>query len=134
MVLPIALSTLAVVLIAVGALAALLFVGGLIAMSRRDRRRAGVYAEHVAAANQALEEARAADKGWNPQTMETAARNALAEARPGFQAEHLHLVLVDDRPGMTDDRAHFMAVGPDGEARIVLTRMEGGDWTSERVE
>lgn len=134
MVLPIALSTLAVILIVVGAVAALLFVGGLIAVARFNRRRQGAYAEHVAAANEALEQARAVDKGWQRDAMEAAARRGLAEARPDFQAESLHLVLVDDRPGVMDDRAQFMAVGAGGEARIELSRMEGGDWVTERVE
>ena len=41
--------------------------------------------------------------------MERAAREAVAEARPGSDYE-LYLVLVDDRPGVEEDRAQFMAV------------------------
>jgi hypothetical protein len=42
-------------------------------------------------------------------------------------------VLVDDRPGIEEDRAHFVAVGPDGRARVILAR-EGDRWIAERVE
>jgi hypothetical protein len=42
-------------------------------------------------------------------------------------------VLVDDRPGVSEDRAHFMAVGADGAARVILAR-EGDRWIAERVE
>jgi hypothetical protein len=64
--------------------------------------------------------------------MEDAARKAVAEARPGWSYDELHLVLVDDRPGVAEDRAHFMAVGDDGEARVLLAR-QGDDWIAERV-
>jgi hypothetical protein len=40
---------------------------------------------------------------------------------------------VDDRPGTEQDRAHFVAVAPDSESRVVLTR-EGDRWVVERVE
>jgi hypothetical protein len=130
---PLAVSTLAIVFIAIGGVMLLCFIGGLIAVRVRDRRQAGAYAEHVAAADQALEQARAADRGWNRELMEAAAREALQESRPGWAYRDLHLVLVDDRPGVDDDRAHFVATADDGEARIILGR-HGDRWTAERVE
>jgi hypothetical protein len=130
---PLAVSTFAIVLIAVGAVLLLFFIGGLLGVRARDRRQAGSYTEHVAAADQALEQARAADRGWNRELMEAAARAALAESRPGWSYEHLHLVLVDDRPGVAEDRAQFVAMGGDGEARIILER-RGDSWAAERVE
>ena len=36
---------------------------------------------------------------------EEAARRALEEQEPGFAYDELHLVLVDDRPGVSEDRA-----------------------------
>ena len=48
--------------------------------------------------------------------MEGVARSALSESRPDFSFGDLQLVLVEDRPGMEEDRAHFVALGPDGEA------------------
>ena len=131
--LPIALSTLEIVLIVFCSLVVLFFIGGLLGALSRDRRRAGSYAEHVAAADAALEQARAADLGWDREVMETAAREALEGSRPGWSYEELHLVLVDDRPGVAEDRAQFVAVAGDDEARIFLGR-QGERWAAERVE
>ena len=130
---PFAISTLGIVAIVVGVLVVLFFIGGLIAVSVRARRQGDTFAEHVRAADEALERARAADRGWHRDTMEDAARAAIAESRPGWPYEDLHLVLVDDRPGVEEDRAHFMAVGPDGQARVVLAR-QGERWVAEQVD
>jgi hypothetical protein len=130
---PLGTSTLAIVLIAVGVVLLLFFIGGVLAVRARDRRQAGSYADHVAAADQALEQARAADRGWNRELMEAAAREGLQQARPGWSYRELHLVLVDDRPGVAEDRAHFVAMGDDGEARVILGR-RGDRWAVERVE
>jgi hypothetical protein len=59
-------------------------------------------------------------------------QRALDEQRPGFTAERLELVLVDDPPGVTEDRAHFLASGPDGEVRVVLARSDAG-WAAQSV-
>jgi hypothetical protein len=130
---PIAVSTLAIVLIVVGAVILLAFILGLLGARARDRRQAPSYEEHVAAADQALEEARAADKGWHREAMEQVARGALEESRPGWNYRVLHLVFVEDRPGVEEDRAHFVAVADDGEARVILARQAAG-WVAERVE
>jgi hypothetical protein len=130
---PIAVSTLAIVLIALGVVILIAFILGLLGARARDRHQAPSYEEHVAAADQALEEARAADKGWHRDSMEQVARQALEESRPGWQYRRLYLVLVDDRPGVGEDRAHFVAVGNDDEARVVIARQADG-WTAERVE
>jgi hypothetical protein len=108
----------------------LVLIGGIVAIRRRDRLQAGSYAEHVRAADQALEQARATDRGWDRATMEEVARKAVAEARPGWGFDELHLVLVDDRPGVTEDRAHFVAMGGGDELRVVLARRNGG-WVAE---
>jgi hypothetical protein len=126
-------STLAIVLIAVGAVIVIAFILGLLGARARDRRQAPSYEAHVAAADQALEEARATDKGWRREAMEEVARGALAESRPGWQYRQLHLILVDDRPGVGEDRAHFVAIADDGEARVILSR-EGDRWVAERIE
>jgi hypothetical protein len=131
--LPIALSTLGIILIVLGAIVLIFLIGGVIAVVTRSRRQAGVYAEHVAAADSALEQARAADKGWHRETMEEVARAAIAESRPGWDYDELHLVFVDDRPGVTEDRAHFVAMARDGEARVILAR-DDDRWVAERVE
>jgi hypothetical protein len=126
-------STLAVILIIVGVALVAVFVGGLLAARSRERAGAAHYAQHVAAADRALEAARAADRGWDRALLEEAARAALREQRPDFAFDELMLILVDDRPGVTEDRAQFAAIGGDGEARVVLVRGEQG-WGAERVE
>jgi hypothetical protein len=126
-------SALVIVLIVLAAILLALFIGGLLESRRRAAAGAGDYARRVAAADQALEQARAADKGWDRAVLEDTARQALAAERPDWRYGDLHLVLVDDRPGVTEDRAHFMAVGEDGEIRVVLVRREAG-WAPERVE
>jgi hypothetical protein len=129
---PIALSTLGLVFLIIGALMLVFFIGGLVAVSVRSRREAGSYERHVRDADRALEVARAGDRGWDRGMMEGVARSALSDSRPDFSFGDLHLVLVEDRPGMDEDRAHFVAVGPDGETRVILGR-QGGAWIAESV-
>jgi Flp pilus assembly protein TadB len=131
---PIAISTLAIVLIAIAAVIGLLLLLGFLGARARDRRQAGSWAQHVAEADSALAQARATDRGWERTTMEQAARTALDQERPGWPYGGLHLVLVDDRPGIDEDRAHFVAVGDGGdEARVVLARA-GDRWSAESVD
>ncbi len=127
-------SVLAIVLIVVGVLLVLLFIGGLAAARRREVEGAGQYAEHVAAADSALEEARAADRGWDRDLLEDLVRRALAERRPGWRVDALHLVLVDDRPGVAEDRAHFVAEGGGNSAQVVVERSHEGSWSVAEVE
>ena len=127
------LSTLGIILIVIGVLVVLFAIGGAVAVVKRSRAQDATFAEHVEAADSALEQARALDKGWHRDTMEEAARAAIGESRPGWSFDDLHLVLVDDRPGVSEDRAHFMAMGADGSARVILAR-EGDRWIAERVE
>lgn len=128
-----ALSTLAIILIVIGAIVVLFAIGGAIAVAKRSRQQDATFGEHLEAADAMLEQARAADRGWHRDTMEAAARDAIAQSRPGWDYDDLHLVLVDDRPGVNEDRAHFMAVGAGGQARVILAR-QGDTWIAERVE
>ena len=127
-----ALSTRAIVLIAFGALLAILFVAGFVAARRHA---AGPEVEdHIRAADRALEQARASDRGWDRDNMTQAAGQAIAERRPEYEWETIALVLVEDRPGVAEDRAQLLASGPHGECRVVLARREGGEWFAELVE
>jgi len=131
---PLAISTLAIVLIAVGAVIALFIVLGLAGARARARSEAGSWEEAVRSADAALAQAAASDRGWHRESMEAAARTAIQAARPGWDYGDLHLVLVDDRPGIEEDRATFVAVDDHGqEARVVLAR-EGDRWSAERVD
>ncbi len=125
-------SVIVIVLIVVVVLAVVLFVGGLVASRRRlNDPELG---PHIRNADQALEQARANDRGWDRAILEEVARRTLAQERPEFGVNDLHLVLVDDRPGVEEDRAHMLAMGDDGQARVVLTRDAEGEWILERIE
>jgi LPXTG-motif cell wall-anchored protein len=126
-------SALTIILIIVAGLVLLGLLGGYLATRRREHVQGGDFERHVAEADRALATARSADKGWDRARLEDAARSALTEAQPGAGIDELHLVLVDDRPGVEEDRAHFVAIGPGGERRVVLCR-EGDTWVAERVE
>jgi len=109
----------------------LFLAGGFLARRRHDRAYAGAYARNVEEADHALEAARAADRGWDRGLLEDAARQALRDARPGWEPDRLEIVLVDDRPGMAEDRAHLVATGGGEEVRVVLARHEAGHWTAQ---
>jgi hypothetical protein len=126
-------STLGIVLVIVGAVLLLLLIGGFAGAARRRSGSEPDYARRLTAADRALEQARAADKGWDRPALEAAVRDALASGKPGWSFEELALVLVDDRPGIAEDRAHFLASGSDGQTRVVLARRESG-WALERLE
>jgi hypothetical protein len=121
--------TIAIILIVVAAVLILLFVGGFVAR----RRRTTDWSEHVAQADQHLEAARAADKGWDREVLLGAARQALDSQRAGWAYGDLHLVLVDDKPGVEEDKAHFVAVGGDADVRVVLARDAAGAWRADSV-
>jgi hypothetical protein len=108
------------------------FVGGYVASQRRLADPE--LEQRISQADQALEQARAQDRGWDRALLEEATRRTLAAERPGFGIGGMHLVLVDDRPGVEEDRAHMLVVGDDGEARVVLTRDTAGEWILDRIE
>jgi|SRR5512132_3807613 hypothetical protein len=127
-------STLAIVLIVLGVIVLIALVLGILGTRARDRRQAPTFDERVRAADAALAQAAALDRGWHRGSMEDAARAALSESRPEWTYGPLLLVLVDDRPGIEEDRAHFVAVGDAGdETRVVLSR-QGGRWVAERID
>jgi hypothetical protein len=64
--------------------------------------------------------------------MEDVARAALNEHHPGWDYRTLELVLVDDRPGIDQDRAEFEAADGDRRVRVTLARDDTG-WSAERV-
>jgi hypothetical protein len=126
-------SSLAIVILVVVLVVALLLASGLLVTRRRDERDAGAYRRHLLEADEALERARAADKGWDRDVLDRAAREALERERPGWRFDELHLILVDDREGVADDRAHLVAMGREGETRVILARRHG-HWDAEQVE
>ena len=126
-------STFATIVLIAIAVVVLLVVTGLLASRRRDEGHAADYRRHLLEADEALERAKAVDKGWDRETLDAAAREAIERARPGWPYDELHLVLVDDRDGMADDRAHLVAVGSGGDTRVILARHDGV-WIAENVD
>ena len=127
-------STLAIILIVLGVIVLVALILGFLGTRARDRRQAGTWMRHVAEADSALEQAREEDRGWDREAMSIAARAALAESRPGWTFDELLLLLVDDRPGVEEDRAHFVAIhGNDEETRVVLAR-QGDRWVAESID
>src|SRR5215212_5795985 len=110
-------SLVAIIVIVILVILVLFFVGGLIGARRHADATSERLTERIAAADRALEAARAADRGWDP-VLEEAARVALERERPDFRYDRLHLVLVDDRPGIDEDRAEMAAVGDQGVVRV----------------
>jgi hypothetical protein len=125
-------STLALILIVAALVVVVLLVAASVAVRRRTERDSEAYGRHLAAADHALEAARASDRGWDRGVMEDVARTALDRHRPSWDFRSLDLVLVDDRPGVDEDRAHFEASDGDERVLVVLTRGESG-WTAGEV-
>jgi hypothetical protein len=125
-------SLLAIIVIVLTVLIVVFFIGGLIVVRRRAQATDQHLREHVAAADRALEAARAVDKGWDVVRLEEAARAVLAQEAPEFQYDVLNLVLVDDRPGTEQDRAEFVASGREHVARVRVIR-HGESWSAELI-
>lgn len=104
-----------------------LVVGGAVATGRRTRAQEPELQRSLRAANDALAAAHADDKGWDPDALHEAARAAAAAAHPGVEVEALHLVAVDDRPGVENDRAIFRVVVAGADHALVLGRTGSGD-------
>ena len=115
-------SALAIVLIVLGVLVLLLFVGGYIANARRrEAERAALHAR-AREADRHLAAAHAQDKGWERHALEEAAREAYI-ARHGNAPERLTLVQVVDRPGVDEDEAVF-----DADGDLLTMGRRGGEW------
>jgi hypothetical protein len=116
------LSVLDVVVIVVLAVVVIFGGGGYLAVRRRqamlDQRLRG----QIEAADAALADARAQDRGWDRATIEAAARAAVAPR----EIRDLHLVQVVDKPGTDADQAVLRVVAADGaESTLTLGRREG---------
>lgn len=118
-----------IIVLVVAALLLLLAIGGAIATSRRTRAHDSQLLADLEAVNDALAAAHAADKGWEPEGLRAAAQEAFADRHPGVEPEALTLVHVDDRPGITEDRAVFRVVAAGAEHELVLGRT-GDGWVT----
>ena len=117
-----------VVAIVVGVIL-LLFIFGLVANTRMRRARERTLDEQIRAADNALAEARALDRGWDPALLESAARTAFASRRPGVEPDGFDLVQVVDLPGTDEDRARMRVSFAAGAEEIELQRT-GDTWAA----
>jgi type II secretory pathway pseudopilin PulG len=126
--LPLAISTvdivLLVLLVIVGALAA----GGGTAISRRARAGERTFLEQLRAAERELAQARSTDKGWDRAVMESAAQAAVAARFGATPINGMQLVQVIDKPGTDADQAVFLVETGDGEEHHITLGRSGGVW------
>jgi hypothetical protein len=101
--------------------------GGIVARRRQLARTRPAFERSLTQADRDLAAAAAADRGWDRQRLEAAARRIYADRHGGAEPDTLTLVEVLDRPGTESDEAVFEA---DGQ-RIALGR-RGDDWIAGR--
>jgi hypothetical protein len=118
-----------VIILIVVAVFALLALGGNLAQRRRMARNAGRFQINLDRVNNDLATAHAADRGWDPDRLHAAARQAL-EQHGGGAAGSLTLVAVVDPPGTDDDKAVFEV---DGTSRRLTLGRRGDDWRFEQL-
>ncbi|HVW18996.1 MAG TPA: hypothetical protein VHB30_12190 [Solirubrobacteraceae bacterium] len=118
-----------IILIVVVAVVALLFLGGYLGNARARTARARRLDEHIAKADRALATARAGDRGWDRDVLESTVRETLAVRRPGQAIERLELIQVIDLPGTDSDSAVFLVVCGEREERMELVRT-GDRWAA----
>lgn len=123
---------LVIVLAVAGGIFVISAIVAAILMVRLRKREVPQLEQRIQEANRALALAHAGDKGWERGELDRAARAALERERPGGAIERLELVLVDDRPGIAEDRAVFEVTAGGGEPalRLTLGRREDGTWDS----
>ena len=118
-----------IVILIVVAVFALLAVGGNLAQRRRMQQTAGRFRANLDQVNNDLAAAHAADRGWDPDRLQAAARQALQQHGDGA-ARELTLVAVIDPPGTDDDKAVFEV---DGTSRRLTLGRRGDDWAFEQL-
>ena len=104
-----------------------LAVGGAIARNQQLKRSRPAFDRTLEHVNRDLAAAAAADRGWDRDTLETAARRFYAQERGG-EPPDLTLIEVLDRPGTDEDQAIFRC----GDSQLTLGRRDG-DWVLESL-
>jgi Tfp pilus assembly protein PilX len=125
-------STLTIVLLVIIVVVAALAIGGAVAQRRRMARNTGVFERELSSVNEELAVARAEDRGWEPATLDAAAREAYASERPGVATPELTLVRIIDRPGTDEDKAIYRT-GPVGSGEELTLGRRGGAWVLESL-
>src|SRR3954462_6771436 len=103
-----------------------LAAGGILARSQQLKRSRPAFERNLAEVEHDLVAAAAADRGWNREHLEAAARRIGSE-HLGAEPEELTLVEVLDLPGTDEDQAVFDVRAAGKRHRLVLGRRDG-DW------
>ena len=109
-----------------------LVIGGMIARAMLQRRTEAQFRARLEQANHDLAEAAADDRGWDRETLESAARRHYVQQR-GAEPASLLLVEVLDRPGTEDDLAVFQMEGEGRREMLTLGRHKGS-WVFASLE
>lgn len=125
--------TLLIVILVIVGLLLLIAVLGAVATTRRTRAGADAFNASLTAMDRQLAAATAEDHGWERGTLDTAARSAFAEHRPGVEPETLELTQIVDEPGTDSDLAIFRVITGGAATRLTLGR-RGGAWYAKAVE
>ncbi len=125
---PLATSTVDVVLLVVLVIVAALAAGGWRAATRRAHQGERKLLEQLQAAERELARAHAGDKGWDRALLDAAARAAAAERFGATPINGMQLVQVIDRPGTDADQAVFRVETADGEEHRITLGRSGGVW------
>jgi hypothetical protein len=107
---------------------ALLAIGGALARRRQLARSRPAFEASLEQVNRDLAAAAAADRGWDREVLEAAARR-IYEQESGREPAELVLIEVLDRPGTDQDQAIFR-VGPN--ERLTLGRRDG-EWVHDAL-
>ena len=106
----------------------LLAAGGILARSQQLKRSRPAFERNLAQVERDLVAAAAADRGWDRERLEAAARRIGTE-QLGSEPEELTLIEVLDRPGTDQDEAVFELRTAGQRHRLVLGRRDG-DWVA----
>ena len=109
-----------------------LAVGGAYARRRQLESGRGRFDRHLARVNEELAAAHAADRGWEREGLESAARAAYAAERDGAQPDQLMLIQIVDPPGTENDKAVFRVTADGRDEHLTLGR-RGDDWVFEQL-
>ena len=127
-VLPIAVSTLGIVLIVLAVVIVLLVAGGYTAATRRAKSSEGALQRELERAERELARAHASDKGWDPAILASAAQTAAADRFGDATVGNPLLLQVVDRPGTDADQAVFLIKTADGDEHRITLGRAGGTW------
>ncbi len=125
---PLAISTVDIVLLVLLILVGGLAAAGWTAATRRAKAGEAKLIEQLQAAERELAQAHASDKGWDRALLEQAAREAVADRFGTTKINGMQLVQVLDRPGTDADQAVFRVETGDGEEHRITLGRTGGVW------